>query len=117
MKTRHVALLISLLVSAVVAAEDKPREEDRVEVRIVRLAEGAGSQQDNRLLIFGYDAYRTLDGLKKRIAPYEGLPRVLHVVIRGVDVAGTPRLTSDEIDDLRQFCVGHGLRFTYFPGG
>jgi hypothetical protein len=117
MKAIHLFLLISLVVSGLVAAEDKPREEDRVEVRVVRLAGGDGSKKENRLLVFGYDAFRTVDELKQRIAIYRGLPRVLHVVIHGVDVAGAPRLTSDEIEDLRRFCLGLDLRFTYVPGG
>jgi hypothetical protein len=117
MKIISLVFLTFCCLSTAFAAEGKQSEEDRIELRVVRFADSDATRKENRLLIFGADAFRSVDQLKKRIAAFRSLPRVLHLVVHGSCFPDTPHLTSEEIDDLRQFCKEQGLRFTYYPAG
>lgn len=85
-------------------------------IRVVSYANSDSSKQENRLLIVGQSAYRSVDELKKLIKLFSSRPQT-HFKIYGTCFPDDPRLTPEELTELKDACTKDGVRFTYFMGG
>ena len=113
----HTKILVLLVLSSVLlfGAEEKMPEK-KIEIRVVCYAQSDSSKKENRLLVVGQTAYRSVEELKNFIATFPKRSEVQFVVYGTCD-ASDPRLTSEELSEIKASCIKAGVQFTYFPGG
>jgi hypothetical protein len=113
-RSRIIAVLV--LSAAMLCGTEEKKREETVEIRVVAIAGSDSAKKENRLLVLGQSAYRTIEALMKALRGFSGHPEV-HIVIYGACDASAPRLSSGEIETIRQACAKAGVQFTFYPAG